>query len=109
MFCFFFFWFILDFILYFKFYRLIFLFLGMMETLFGTNLGFYKSNDFQTNVEAQRMLQSFIEASNALVNCESGLQLWRFYDTHSWNKLSSSCEILERYKIFRFNVLYFNG
>lgn len=67
----------------------------MMQTLFGSNLGFYKVTDLQTNVEAQRTLQSFMEATDALQKCESGLQLWRLYNTRNWEKLSNACDVLE--------------
>lgn len=71
-----------------------------MQTLFGTQLGFYKIGDMQTTLEAQRTLQAFMDATEALQKCESGLQMWRIFRTRSWEKLSSSCESLERYKYY---------
>ncbi|XP_075232432.1 putative cytochrome P450 49a1 [Lycorma delicatula] len=67
----------------------------MMKTLFGTQLGFYKVGDMQTSLEAQQTLQSFMDATDALKKCESGLQMWRVFRTSSWERLSNSCESLE--------------
>ncbi|KAK9511918.1 hypothetical protein O3M35_000479 [Rhynocoris fuscipes] len=65
------------------------------QLIFNNKVGFLEKKNLSNLSEAGRMLNLLIEASQALRNCESGLQLWRVFPTYSWSKLTSAIDILE--------------
>ncbi|XP_073980951.1 probable cytochrome P450 301a1, mitochondrial isoform X3 [Rhodnius prolixus] len=65
------------------------------QLIFNNKVGFLQKNNLSDLSEAGRMLNSLIEASQALRNCESGLQFWRILPTYSWTKLTSAIDMLE--------------
>lgn len=68
---------------------------GWSQLIFNNKVGFLQKNNLSDLSEAGRMLNSLIEASQALRNCESGLQFWRILPTYSWTKLTSAIDMLE--------------
>lgn len=58
------------------------------------NIPFLDQQQLKFGTAGAKMLSAFVEASDALRKCESGFQLWRIYNTPSWEKLISSCDRL---------------
>ncbi|RZF40304.1 hypothetical protein LSTR_LSTR006913 [Laodelphax striatellus] len=69
----------------------------MMQVLFATEIGSLRSTSYLGHQETDRVLKSLTDATDALRNCESGIQLWRVYETSSFTKLAESIKNLERF------------
>ncbi|XP_039294480.1 uncharacterized protein LOC111062391 isoform X2 [Nilaparvata lugens] len=69
----------------------------MMQVLFATEIGSLKSTSYLGHQETDIILKSLTDATDALRNCESGIQLWRVYETSSFTKLTQSIKHLERF------------
>lgn len=48
-----------------------------------------------SNSDAYRLFQAFQGATAAIKKCETGLQLWRFFETPSWKSLINNCDIID--------------
>ncbi|RZF45298.1 hypothetical protein LSTR_LSTR014063 [Laodelphax striatellus] len=69
----------------------------MMQVLFATEIGSLRSTSYLGHQETDRVLKSLTDATDALRNCESGIQLWRVFETSSFTKLAESIKNLERF------------
>ncbi|KAF5287887.1 hypothetical protein FQR65_LT12161 [Abscondita terminalis] len=57
-------------------------------------LGFLEPSGLSNTSEAARALESLSGATNALRRCESGLYMWKFFNTPSWKALVKHCDQL---------------
>ncbi|KAK4886050.1 hypothetical protein RN001_002321 [Aquatica leii] len=57
-------------------------------------LGFLDSCGLSNTSEPARMLESLNNATNAIRRCESGIHLWKFFNTPAWNSLVKHCDQL---------------
>lgn len=46
------------------------------------------------------LYHSLEKATEAIIKCESGLQLWKLFTTPAWNSLVKYCDSLDKYVMF---------
>jgi len=59
------------------------------------SLGFLTHDSTIWTSEPARLLKSINDATNSIIKCESGFQLWRIMNTPTLSILSQSCEIID--------------
>lgn len=65
--------------------------------VFDKPLGFLNFNTLDWSVESNRLMKHLSEATDCILKCETGFQMWRFVDTPSSVVLSNACQSLESF------------
>ncbi|KRT78331.1 cytochrome P450 [Oryctes borbonicus] len=63
--------------------------------MFNRHIGFLDPRGLSSTSEPAVMLESLSGATNAIRKCESGLHLWKFFETPSWKSLVMHCDTID--------------
>ncbi|KAG7197296.1 hypothetical protein KM043_018417 [Ampulex compressa] len=65
--------------------------------VFGKRLGFLDSTSLEIESETNRIINALITAHTYLNRCETGFQVWRFFETPFSKRLFTACDILDEF------------
>ncbi|GJQ83156.1 putative cytochrome P-450 [Trypoxylus dichotomus] len=67
----------------------------LCSVMFNRHIGFLDPRGLSSTSEPAIMLESLSGATNAIRKCESGLHLWKFFETPSWKSLVMHCDTID--------------
>lgn len=62
---------------------------------FNKDMGFWDSHGLRNTSESAVILNSLLDATNAIRKCEGGLKLWNFLETYDWKTLVKHLDTLD--------------
>lgn len=67
----------------------------LCSVMFNRRIGFLDPRGLSSTSEPAILLESLSGATTAIKKCESGLHLWKFFETPSWKSLVSNCDTID--------------
>ncbi|KAI4462638.1 kicstor complex protein c12orf66 [Holotrichia oblita] len=67
----------------------------LCSVMFNRHIGFLDPRGLSSTSEPAVILESLNGATNAIRKCESGLHLWKFFETPAWKSLVMHCDTID--------------
>ncbi|KAK9753276.1 Cytochrome P450 [Popillia japonica] len=67
----------------------------LCSVMFNRHIGFLDPRGLSSTSEPAIILESLNGATNAIRKCESGLHLWKFFETPAWKSLVMHCDTID--------------